>query len=136
MKPGRSKKAMLNTPASYLLAAVLAVTALGLTQCRMTEQTVTGVDIESATKHGRRSDRLDRCYRRCESSYRDCRRDEDRRHKKALRACDKLDTRAERRACREAESKLHRSERRECREALGACRQDCRYNEGAGQAGR
>ena len=134
MKPARSMKAMLR-PATYLLAALLAVTALGLTQCRMTERTVTGVDVDSFNGHGR-SDRLDRCFRRCESTYRDCRRDEDRRHKKALRACDKLDTRAERRACRDAEAKLHHAEKRECREALGACRQDCRYNEGSGQAGR
>src|SRR6185503_10662937 len=50
------------------LAAVLGLTAVGLTQCRMTNDTVTGVDLNAASGLSARSD----CVRSCNDSFKAC----------------------------------------------------------------
>src|SRR5207249_6806767 len=64
------------------LAAVLGLSAVGLTQCRMVDDTVTGVDVKSTTGLNAVSD----CMHRCNEAYKQCRKAEDARHKAALRA--------------------------------------------------
>ena len=66
------------------LAAVLGLSALGLTQCRMVNDNVTGVDLRAG--NGQLSHRSS-CSRRCNDQFKSCIRAEEARYKAAKRAC-------------------------------------------------
>lgn len=109
------------------LAAVLGLSAVGLTQCRMVDDTVTGVDVRSNTgfSNGRSA-----CVHQCNEKYKACKRAEDARHKQAVRDC------AGDNACKKAENTLHKNNHKDCVRAMQLCKKNCRYREGAGSAGR
>ena len=107
------------------LAAFLGLTVVGLTQCRMVNDNVTGVDLKAATGTSARSD----CVRQCNEKRKACMRSEDARHKAAKRAC------GSDKACKKAEDRLHKDNHKECVRQSQLCKRGC-YNEGAGTAGR
>ena len=106
------------------LAAVLGLSAVGLTQCRLVDDTVTGVDLKSNSQLNLRST----CVRQCNEQFKACKRAEEARHKAAKRAC------ASDSACKKAEEKLHHQNLKDCEAQKKACKRGC-YNEGAGDAG-
>ena len=103
------------------LAAVLGLAAVGITQCRMVNDNVTGVDLRAGagTLSGRSS-----CVHRCNDSFKACLRSEEARHKAAKRACNDS-------ACKKAEDRTHRDNIKACENAKKQCKKSC-YNEGAG----
>ena len=107
------------------LAAVLGLSAVGLTQCRMVDDTVTGVDLKSNPGLSARS----ACVRQCNEAAKQCKKQESIRHKLAKRAC------GHDAACRKAESRRHKEAKKECSRRKKLCKRNC-YNEGAGSAGR
>ena len=107
------------------LAAVLGLAAVGLTQCRMVNDNVTGVDLRSG--NGQLSARST-CVKQCNEKYKACERNEEARHKAAKKAC-LSDT-----ACRKNEERLHKDNHKACVAAKNLCKKNC-YNEGAGNAG-
>ena len=111
------------------LAAVLGLSAVGLNQCRMVDDTVTGVDVRSngAFNPGNAHSK---CVHQCNEKYKQCRRAEDARHKAAVRAC------GNDQACKKAEGRLHQAIHKQCVRDMQLCKKNCRYREGAGSAGR
>lgn len=115
------------------LVATLGFSAIGLTQCRMVDNNVTGVDVDNAY-HGNRG--RSACVHRCEDAYKLCNRREDSRYCKAVSACDRLRKTADRKACKEAEKRKHDQNQRECVRLKEKCKKDCAYQEGNGHGGR
>ena len=117
------------------LAAVLGLAAVGLSQCRMVDDTVTGVDVTSTTSfkggHGR-----SRCVQQCNDAYKHCLKAEDSRHKAANKDCLKQHHSSDRKACQKAENSLHKQKQKDCVRQLQLCKKGCNYHEGAGSAGR
>ena len=107
------------------LAAVLGLAAVGLSQCRMTSDTVTGVDLQSASGLNARSG----CVHGCNDAFKSCLRAEQARHKAAKAACGHDN------ACKKAEQRLNNSNQKECVRQRQLCKKGC-YNEGAGTGGR
>ena len=107
------------------LAAVLGLSALGLTQCRMVNDNVTGVDLRAG--NGQLSHRSS-CSRRCNDQFKSCIRAEEARYKAAKRACNWNY------ACKKAEDRRHRDNIKACENAKKQCKKSC-YNEGAGNTG-
>jgi hypothetical protein len=107
------------------LAALLGLSVVGLSQCRLVDDTVTGVDLSAASGLNARSD----CVHQCNEKYKACKRAEDARHKAAKRAC------ASDKACKKAEATLHKQNKLACVSAKKDCKRNC-YNEGAGVGGR
>ncbi len=107
------------------LAAVLGLAAVGITQCRMVNDNVTGVDLRAGagTLSGRSS-----CVHRCNDAFKACLRAEESRYKAAKRACGSNN------ACKKAEQRLHRDNIKACTNAKFQCKKSC-YNEGAGNSG-
>ena len=107
------------------LAALLGLSVVGLSQCRLVDDTVTGVELQANSGVSARSD----CVHQCNEKYKACKRAEDARHKAAQRAChsDK--------ACKKAEKLLNKANKVACKEAMKDCKRNC-YNEGAGIGGR
>ena len=123
------------------LAALLGLSVVGLSQCRLVDDTVTGVDLKSNTGLSARSD----CKHQCYDKYKACKKAEEARHKAALRACDggnndnnndgNNDDENGSKACKKAEKRLHKENKAACKEAKEECKRNC-YNEGAGIGGR
>jgi len=107
------------------LAAVLGLSAVGLTQCRMVDDTVTGVDLKSANALGGRS----QCVHKCNDAYKHCVKAEEARHKAAKKAC------GSDQACKKAEDALHKQNQKDCVRQMQQCKRNC-YHEGAGTAGQ
>jgi hypothetical protein len=107
------------------LAALLGLSAVSLTQCRMVNDTVTGVDLKANATASAKSN----CVRQCNEKRKACQKAEDARHKEAKKAClsDK--------ACKKAEDALHKDNKKACDQQKQLCKKGC-YNEGAGSAGR
>jgi len=108
------------------LAAVLGLTAVGLTQCRMVNDNVTGVDLRagSGSLSGRSA-----CVHQCNDQFKACIRAEKARFKAAKRACGSHNS-----ACKKAEDRKHRDNVKACETAKKLCKKSC-YNEGAGNSG-
>jgi hypothetical protein len=69
-----------------LLLVALVLAALGLTQCRVIDDSVTGVDLKGVGElHGKGNN--SRCIRRCNEEYREARQREKERHRQALKKC-------------------------------------------------
>ena len=107
------------------LAALLGLSVVGLPQCRMVDDTVTGVDLTANSGVNARSD----CVHACNETYKACKRADDSRHKTAQRAC------GSDKACKKAEKLLHKENKLACVNAKKDCKKNC-YNEGAGRGGR
>lgn len=112
------------------LAAVLGLSAVGLTQCRLVDDTVTGVDLKSNTGLNAKSD----CVRQCNEKHKACKRAESALHKANDKACKLLPTSAERKLCKKEEKIRHKAAKKACDAAKKACKSGC-YNEGAGSLG-
>ena len=111
------------------LAAVLGLAAVGLTQCRLVNDNVTGVDLRSG--NGQLSAKS-ACKKQCEEKKKACKKAEEERHKLAKKACGThLPTSS---ACKKAEDELHKANKKACDDQAKACKNNC-YNEGAGSAG-
>jgi len=113
------------------LAAVLGLSAVGLTQCRLVDDTVTGVDLRSSTGLSAKSE----CKKQCKEKKKECERAEKARHKAEQRACKELADSAARKVCKKAESRKHKDNKKECKRQESECKNGC-YNEGSGSAGR
>jgi hypothetical protein len=125
----RHQKRLIRGPRFAVLAALLAVAAVGLTQCRIVGENVTGIETESHRFSGR-----NRCMHKCEKIYRDARALEDLRHRLALRKCDRLGRKDED-ECRRNEHRVHRAILEKLEDMKKACKNKC-YNEGGGRGGR
>jgi hypothetical protein len=115
------------------LAATLVMAVLGLSRCKMVDQTVTGVDARETT---RLDDKESACEHQCSRDYKECKRDERRRHHDAEERCEDLKDRSERKQCEKAEDALHDQKKDECKIAKKQCKRECRYHEGSGIGGR
>jgi hypothetical protein len=113
------------------LAAVLGLSAVGLTQCRLVDDTVTGVDLKTNSAAWGHSSGRSRCVHQCNEKYKQCRKAEEATHKANLRSCGNHDN-----ACKKAEDTRHKNALKECVRQMQLCKKGCRYREGAGSAGR
>ena len=107
------------------LAALLGLSVVGLSQCRLVDDTVTGVELQANSGVSARSD----CVHQCNDKYKACKRAEYARHKAAKRACNSE------KVCKKAEERLHKENKAACKDAMKDCKRNC-YNEGAGIGGR
>lgn len=112
------------------LAAVLGLSAVGLTQCRLVNDTVTGVDLKANTGLNAKS----ACNRQCNEKQKACKRAEEALKKANQKACKLLPTSAERKLCKKQESIRHKAAKKACDADKKACKAGC-YNEGAGTVG-
>lgn len=128
------------------LAALLGLSVVGLSQCRMVDDSVTGVDLQAESSvHGRNS-----CVHECIKDFKACLRAEKARHKAALKACGGDDDDdgsgsgsgsgdggggSASDQCRKEENLLHKIKLLECFKAFKDCKANC-YNEGSGNGGQ
>jgi hypothetical protein len=122
------KKLVLKSPhrrAIHLLAiaTVLGLASVGLSQCRMVSDNVTGVELTPETLHKRNN-----CTRKCNNAYQDAIEKEDRRYKDAVRRCST-------RRCKDAERDKHEAIQDKLKAERKKCKKGC-YNEGGGHGGR
>lgn len=114
------------------LVAVLGLSAVGLTQCRIVD--ATGVDVrDNEVFHGRGRSA---CVHRCKDNYKKCKRQEEERHCNAERVCDRIRNNSDRKACYRKEQEKHEDARKECRRQKEMCKKNCNYREGSGGGGR
>lgn len=102
------------------LAALLGVSTIALSQCRMVSDNVTGVKTGAGTLSGRSN-----CSRQCNDSFEAAIRAEEARHRAALRSCGH-DSR-----CRSDEDSLNDRNEAMISSARKECKRGC-YNEGGG----
>ena len=116
------------------LAAVLSLSAVGLTQCRMMDDSVTGVDLKSNTAYGTSKEKQ-KCQKECDALFKACKKSNDDRNKAEKKRCDTL-PKAQKAACKKAESTRKKDETKACSERKKACKKACSYREGNGNGGR
>jgi len=102
------------------LAALLGISTIALSQCRMVSDTVTGVKSGAGTLSGRSN-----CSRQCNDSFEAAIRAEEARHRAALRSCGH-DSR-----CKSDEDRLNDRNQDQISDARKECKKGC-YNEGGG----
>jgi hypothetical protein len=128
-KPGHNITRVRQSLCWMAIMAVLGLTAVGLTQCRLVNDTVTGLDIRPQSFESKRD-----CERRCEDEWKAARDREEERHKDAIRACEKIKVSTDRKACKKAEDAVHKARQDRIGDAKRACKNRC-YNEGGGKGG-
>ena len=106
------------------LAVTLGLAVVGLSQCRMVEDSITGVDMT----HGDPNLRAE-CVKACNEAFKAAERAEDARYDAALRACGRD------RACIEREVARTKATHAQNVDDMQACKRSC-YNEGSGNGGR
>ena len=106
------------------LGAVLAVSAVTLSQCRFSGEDVTGVDFNA-----NRGSAHSECVQACQDKYKAARAAEEDRHRKALLGCGS-DI-----ACKQAEDKLFVDNLKGIEQSMQDCKRGC-YNEGGGGGGQ
>ena len=107
------------------LTAMLGFAVVGLSQCRMVEDTLTGVELNSQDGVNARSE----CVQKCNDKYKAAQRAEDARYEAALRAC------GTNRTCKAAEKANHKANDQQIVKDMQECKRTC-YNEGSGGGGR
>lgn len=107
------------------LAAVLGFALVGLSQCRFVDDSITGLDLKSASSLSAKSD----CVRSCNEFYKEAMKAEKERHKVAKDACGRD------KKCKDAEEDLHKANKSQIKDAKKFCKGGC-YNEGGGTAGQ
>jgi hypothetical protein len=117
------------------LAAVLGLSAMGLTQCRLMDDSVTGVDLKNNSTFGNNNNGKVKCDKECETLFKACKKDEDTRNKAEKKRCDSL-PKAQKSECKKAESTRHKNSTKVCSERKKACKKACEYREGNGNGGR
>ena len=108
------------------LAAVLGLAAVGLSQCRMVNDTVTGVDLSASGQLKAKSV----CVKACNEQYKICKRAAEATYKACKKACGSHNS-----ACRKACEYQYKPAKKACVVQKNLCKKGC-YNEGAGTAGR
>ena len=110
------------------LAAVLGLSAVGLNQCRMVDDTVTGVNVRSndAFTPGPHP----QCIHACNDAYKRCIRNVEAAYKACKQACNGNA------ACIKACQKQRQLDHKRCVQQMQFCKKHCRYREGSGNAGR
>ena len=102
------------------LAAVLGLSAVGLTQCRLVDDTVTGVDLRSNAVYGDDDDNNNNnnnnngrsaCQKRCNEEFKRCKKNREGSHKVNKRECDKQPS-GKRQECKKGEPRRTRARRR------------------------
>ena len=106
------------------LAATLGITTLTLSQCRLVQDNVTGVDVTASRLSARSA-----CVRSCNDTFKAAQESEESRYRNAVRACGNDD------ACRDAARDQHRVIKDQIEDAKKACKNNC-YNEGSGSSDR
>ena len=106
-----------------VLGACAAVAALS--QCRLVDDSITGVDLKNNVALSARSE----CVMSCNDAFKDAMAAEAQRYKDAVRAC------GNDKACRDAERARHDEIVDEIQAARRSCKDAC-YNEGGGSGGR
>jgi hypothetical protein len=112
-----------------LLASALVTSVFVLTQCRLVDRSVTGVELSPQSTSAR-----NRCMEQCNQRYRLDRIAELIRFKAALRRCSTLPP-EDRRACYDNQRNIHRTVLKKLIAERQACKNSC-YNEGGGESGR
>ncbi len=107
------------------LMAVMGLSILGLTRCRLVEDRLTGIALDAPSTLSAR----DQCVRSCNGRFKSDRKAEETRHRNALRACGRDES------CQRAEERRHRERLRDILNDRKRCKRNC-YNEGSGSAGR
>ena len=107
------------------LTAVLGYAVVGLSQCQMVEDNVTGIKLNSPEGVNGRSE----CVKDCNEKYKDASRAEYTRLKEANRACGKD------KKCLKDEKATHKANKKAIKDAKDECKRGC-YNEGGGDGGR
>jgi hypothetical protein len=107
----------------FVRVALLAFAVLGLTQCRLVADRITGVDAQLL--HGR-SART--CLRDCERERRSEIREEERRHRARIRQC-RTDI-----SCLEDENERHQNQLADIEREYQECLEDC-HHQGGGSGG-
>ena len=116
--PGRVRR-------TVVMAALLGLAVIGLSQCRGVAESITGVSLATeSTAQGRGV-----CVKQCTRDYREDMRTETARFKEELRAC------GSDRDCVEDARSEFRDNLATIRAAHQACKRAC-YNEGGGTGGR
>lgn len=115
------------TVKTVALTSLLGLATLGLSQCRMVSDNVTGVEIESTDTYNGRG-KAD-CVKRCNDEFKAAKRSEDARHKAAVRAC------GNDRVCKKDAGKLNKDNLKDIIRDMQECKRGC-YNEGGGIGGR
>ena len=105
-----------------VLAALLGISTLGLSQCRMVSDNLTGVKAGAGTLSKR-----SHCARNCNDNFEEAIKAEERRHRAALRAC------GHDQQCRKDENRLSDDNWDRISDARKECKKGC-YNEGGGQS--
>ena len=105
------------------LAACLAL--VGLSQCRLVDDSITGLDLKHNAFLNGRSD----CVHRCNDAYKDALEAEQERYQAALRACGSDSE------CRDRERDTHKQTTDQIHDAKKVCKNSC-YNEGGGTGGQ
>ena len=120
------------------LAVTLLAAALGLAQCRMVENPVSGVNARATDVYGDHRSKHSVCEHECDKAYKKCKRAEDRRYEDARDECkDRFKKSSkDRDACLRDARRAHEAAIKECKRAKKQCKRDCDYSEGAGSAGR
>jgi len=116
--------------ARVALAALLGLSALSLTRCRMVDDVATGVSLEPLGS----LDTPIGCIHGCNDAFKRCIKSEEALHRSALRECNALPPTPQE-ACRTAEDRRHEQAIYECVRQLKRCKRSC-YHEGAGTAGQ
>ncbi len=107
------------------LAAVLGLAAVGLSQCRMVNDNVSGVDLRAGT--GTLSARS-ACNHHCDDLFKACVRANESAFKACKRAC------GSNKACKKDCDRTHKDNQKACEAQKKQCKKSC-YNEGAGNVG-
>jgi len=106
-----------------VLGACAAVAALS--QCRLVDDSITGVDLKNNVALNARGE----CVRSCNDAFKMAMQDEAQRYKDAVREC------GNDRECRDAERARHDEITDGIQAAKKSCKDGC-YNEGGGSGGR
>lgn len=112
------------------LAGLLVVAAVSLSQCRLVNDRLTGVDLRNTPGLSAYSD----CIRACNEGFKVCTLAEDEVHKANLAACAVLGSSSEQKQCKKDELTRHQQAHLACVGAKNACKDEC-YDEGGGSAG-
>ena len=107
------------------LLSVLGLAVAGLSQCRMVDDTVTGVDLNAQQRVSDRSE----CVQACNDKFKAATAAETARHNAALRSCGVSGS------CKVAEDQVHQDNQAANVAAMQECKRGC-YNEGSGGGGR
>jgi hypothetical protein len=114
------------------LAAVLGLSAVGLTQCRMVDDTVTGVNVRSSDAFT--PGPHPQCIHACNDAYKRCVRQVEANYKTCKANC--IAAGGNVNACIKQCQKTRQTDHKRCVTEMQFCKKHCRYREGSGSAGR